>query len=231
MGFYKVDKSWLKTHDMFLRKGSIISNYIIEQIENDENYAQILRRLCRYMTIDPISAKSKDYAGNIVVQKDLKDSLFISTKEGTYFDYVDDKGETVSTTSKQCLFNESFNQEMKRIEQCFIFIHNYRNKPVREDVGEIYIRIDVIIPNKYDNIIDYDSKMNIKRGECISFIIDDLLNHRTITDTKYSKYTGNIKFELVDCYNERLTKTSDGIVYTLVYSLATARGEILNGNL
>lgn len=225
MGFFKMDNSWYRTHDMFLRKGCLVTNYIIEKIDKDVTYGQSIRRLCRYMTVDPLAKKSVDLKGNTVLQEDLQDSLLVSTKEG-YHDT-----EAMTTEINQCLFNESFDQEMKAVEQCYIFIHNYRNRPLSNDEGEIYVRIDVIIPNKYDTINDFDSEMTIKRGSAICFLVDDMLNHRTIEDKKYSKFTGDIKFELVDNGSLRLTKTSDGVVYSLVYALKTARGEIFNGNL
>lgn len=231
MGFFKMDKSWYKTHDMFLRKGCIVTNYILDKIDNDENYAQVIRRLCRYMTVDPLAMKSKDYAGNLVEQPDLKDSLLIATTEGTFFNYVDENGAEQQFKSKQCLFNESFDQGMKRSDQCFVFVHNYRNKPTSQSDGEIDVRIDVVIPNKYDEINDFDTGMKIKRGGAIAILIDDMLNHRVIEDEKYSKYLGNIEFEFLDFGSVRLTKTSDGIVYSLIYRLRTARGEIYNGNL
>lgn len=229
MGFFKMDKSWYRTHDMFLRKGSLITNYMIDRIENDENYSQIIKRLFRYMTVDPIAKKSLTYKGEDIIQPDLKDSLMSYTTEGTQSDLVDKEGKIITT--KPCLFNKSFNQEMKISEQCFIFVHNYRNRPLQDERGEIFVRIDVVIPDKYDDIYDFDSGMTIKRGMAISFIIDDMLNNRTISDKKFSEYLGNIKFNLYDTYNARLTKTSDGIVYSLLYSLTTARGDIFNGNL
>ena len=32
MGFFNTDVSWMKTHDIFLRKGSLIVNYMIDRI-------------------------------------------------------------------------------------------------------------------------------------------------------------------------------------------------------
>lgn len=229
MGFYNMDKSWYKTHDMFLRKGSLITNYMIDRINNDEVYSQIIKRLFRYMTVDPIAMKSVNYNDDEVLQPNLKDGLMEHTTEGTQSDEEDSYG--VKITTNPCMFNKSFNQNMKISEQCFLFIHNYRNKPTHEDRGEIYVRIDIVVPDKYDDIYDFDSGMTIKRGSAMSFVIDDLFNNRTITDEKFSNYLGNIKFQLQDYGSVRLTKTNDGIVYSLLYALTTARGDILNGNL
>ena len=150
--------------------------------------------------------------------------------EGTRLEIVD--GEKISTIKpKPVLYNGGFNQEMKTIDQCYVFVHNYRNNPVGKDTGLIYVRIDIIIPDKYDKILDFDSGLTIKRGDALCFLIDDLFNKRVIKDEKFSKYLGNLKFNLYDNYNARLTKTSDGAIYTLIYTLTTPTMEILNGNL
>lgn len=231
MGFFSLDDSWFKTHDIFLRKGSLIVNYMIDQIECGE-YSQLLKRLCRYMTIDPIAMQSNDYSGNQVNQPDLKDSLLISSTEGTRLEELDSQSEKISSINpKPCLYNGMFNQEMKLIDQCYVFVHNYKNYPVRDDLGVIYVRIDVIVPNKYDDIYDFDSELTIKRGDAICFLIDDLFNNREIKDKKYVKYMGNLRFKLSDNGVARLTKTSDSIVYSLMYTLNTPRGDIYNGNI
>ena len=234
MGFFNTDVSWMKTHDVFLRKGSLIVNYMIDRIENDEEYSQMIRRLCRYMTIDPLAFKSTyiNAKGEEVEQKqlDLKDSLCVSSFEGTRLEIVDGE-KTTTIKPKPVLYNGGFNQEMKTIDQCYVFVHNYRNNPVGKDTGLIYVRIDIIIPDKYDKILDFDSGLTIKRGDALCFLIDDLFNKRVIKDEKFSKYLGNLKFNLYDNYNARLTKTSDGAIYTLIYTLATPTMEILNGNL
>lgn len=231
MGFLSLDNSWYKTHDIFLRKGGFLVNYVIDRIDKDEEYSQLIRRLCRYMSLNPYAKKSKDYGNNIIIQNDLKDSLLQPTSEGTFFDYEDEKGENQVFKSKKTLYNSGFDQEMKRIDQCYIFVHNYRTRPTSINSGEIYIRIDIIIPNKYDDIIDFESGMTFKRGDSIAILIDDMLSHKTIDDEKYVDYVGNLEFMLVDYGSIRLTKTSDGVLYSLVYNIKTARGEINNGNI
>lgn len=234
MGFFNTDTSWLKTHDIFLRKGSLVVNYIIDKIEHDEQYSQMIRRLCRYMTIDPLAFKSMyiNAKGEKVEQKqiDLKDSLCISSFEGTKLEIME--GEKISVIKpKPVLYNGGFNQEMKTIDQCYVFVHNYRNKIIGNDSGMIYVKVDIIIPDKYDKILDFDSGLTIKRGDALCFLIDDLFNKRMIKDEKFSKYLGNLKFSLYDNYSTRLAKTSDGTIYTLIYALPTPTMEIFNGNL
>lgn len=226
MGFFNTDNSWFRKHDVFLRKGSLIVNYMIDKIENDEEYQQIIRRLCRYMTQDPLAMVSNSYSGKRVNQPDLKDSLSVASDEG-----ILESEEYEPVKPKPCLYNGGFNQEIKTIEQCYIFINNYRNNPIQDDLGKIYVRIDIIVPSKYDMIFDFDSGLNIHRGDTLCFLIDDLFNRRVIEDEKYEKYIGNLTFKLEDNYTARLTKTSDGIVYSLLYSLATPRGQVLNGNI
>lgn len=231
MGFFIDDSSWFDTHDIFLRKGSLIVNYIIDKIERDSSYAQVLRRLLRYMTINPLGAKSLDYSNNEIIQEDLKDSLLNYSYEGTLVKHIDDNGKVIKSKSEPCLYNGMFSQDMKIIDQCFVFIHNYRNKPIKKDNGLIYVRIDIIIPDKYDNILDIDSGLTVKRGQVIAFLIDDLINKKEIKDEFYADYLGNLSLNLLDNSNTRLTKTSDGVVYSLIYALDTPKGEIMNGNI
>lgn len=226
MGFFNTDNSWFRKHDIFLRKGSLIVNYMIDRIENDKEYQQIIRRLCRYMTKDPLAMISENYSGERIKQPDLKDSLLVGSSEGLI-----DIRESEEVKPKPCLYNGGFNQEIKTIEQCYVFIHNYRNNPVQDDIGRICVRIDIIVPNKYDMIYDFDSGLTIHRGDALCFLLDDLFNHRVVEDEIYEKYIGNLRFKLEDNYTARLTKTSDGMVYSLIYSLSTPRGEILNGNI
>lgn len=234
MGFFNTDTSWFKTHDIFLRKASLIINYMIEKIDTDEEYSQIIKRLCRYMTKDPLALKSTyvNAKGEEVLQKqlDLKDSLLISSSEGTKLERkIDDKVSVVYP--KPVLCNGSFNQEMKTIDQCYVFVHNYRNVPGYREMGSIHVRIDIIIPDKYDDIIDLESGLMVKRGDVLCFLINDLFNQRTIKNETFSKYLGNLKFKLYENYISRLTKTGDGVVYSLLYTVNTPVMEVLNGNL
>lgn len=231
MGFFDMDESWYNRHNMFLRKGSLICNYVIDKIDNDEMFGQAIRRFCRYLTINPLSTKSVDLAGNEIIQGDLKDSLQIQSTEGSPngFNQIDDV--SADKISNQCLFNGSFNQEIKRMEQCYIFVHNYQNRPRGNDMGDIYIRIDIIIPDKYDNVYDPSFDLYIKRGDALCILIDDMLNQNEIKDERYKELIGDVKFVLKDNGKERLTKTSDGVVYSLIYQISMSSARVMNGNL
>lgn len=218
-----MDEGWYKTHSIFLRKGSIVCDYVINKIDKEPETSQSIRRLCRYMTKDPLSTKSVDSAGNKVLQSDLVDSLREHTKEGNI-------NETKHIPTP-CLINGSFDMNMKTIEQCYIFVHNHVNKYNGNDMGDTYIRIDIIIPDRYDNIIDPESEFEFKRGDALCFLIDDMLNEHIIEDEKYSKYIGNLKFEFCGNTKERLTKSTDGIIYSLTYKLASGKGRVANANL
>lgn len=231
MGFFDVDTSWYNPHSIFIRKGSLLSNYVVDKIDNDEVYGQLIRRLCRYLTIDPLSSKSVDLSGKEVYQADLKDSLLDNSIEGTETIVGEKTNLGKQDVSNQCLFNASFNQEIKRMEQCYIFVHNTQNRPSGRDMGDIYIRIDIIVPDKYDTIYDPSSDFDIKRGDALCFLIDDMLNERTITDSRYTDIIGDAKFELAHNSKERLTKTSDDIVYSLIYKIPVNRMRVMNGNL
>lgn len=233
MGFFDMDTSWYNLRSVFIRKGSLVCNYIIERIDNDEKYSQLIRRLCRYLTINPLSTKSVDLSNKQVLQPELKDSLQIISKEGTGMDVPTDSGVIydVEKISPVCLCNGSFNQNIKVSEQCYIFVHHYNSRPNSDDIGMCYFRIDVLIPDRYDKIYDPDSDVYIKRGDAICFLIDDMLHKNQIEDTKYRYLIGDTAFELVDYSITRLAKTSDGVVYSLIYKLPIIRTKDYNGNL
>lgn len=227
-GLFDIDSSWYNKHNIFLRKSSLVCNYVIEMIDNDEMYSQLLKRLCRYLTTNPLAPKSKDLSGKIVYQKDLQDSLQEQSSEGTNI-IIEDNNVDVDNISNQCLFNGSFNQEMKRMEQCYIFVHNYQNRVRTDEMGDIYIRIDIIIPDKYDTIYDANTQLKIKRGDAICILIDDMLNNQPIKDEKYKDLIGDTTFKFLDNGKERLTKTSDGIIYSLVYKVPVSASRVHNG--
>ena len=52
-------------------KVSLIEKYICEKIDE----CQEIKRLCRYMTLDPLELMALDYTNEIVEQPDLQDSL------------------------------------------------------------------------------------------------------------------------------------------------------------
>lgn len=232
MGFFDMDTSWYNLHSIFIRKGSLITNYVIDKIDNDDKYGQLIRRLCRYLTLDPLSTKSVDLSNKPILQKDLQDSLQVISKEGTGL-IPEDKSVVydVEKISPVCLFNGSFNQNIKVAEQCYIFVHDYHSKPRHDDIGDVYFRIDVIIPDRYDKVYDPDSDIYIKRGDAICFLIDDMLHKNQITDDKYRYLIGDTAFELVDYTKLRLAKTSDGVVYSLTYKLPIIRTRDYNGNI
>ena len=71
---YIIDKDAEKSTK--LSRASILTKYLCVHI--DEN--QDIRRLCRYLTLEPLAEYAIDYDGNIMLQPDLQDSLLDKTK-------------------------------------------------------------------------------------------------------------------------------------------------------
>jgi hypothetical protein len=84
-------------------------------------------------------------------------------------------------------------------------------------MGDMLFAVNIIVPNKYDDIEDADTGMELKKGQVICFLVDDMLQNHIIEHPDYANFIGNIKFQLYDNIISRLTKTGDGILYTLVY--------------
>ena len=52
------------------RRAPYVVDYLMQVLDCQE-----VRRLCRYLTLDPLADEAMDYDGNIVAQPDLVDSL------------------------------------------------------------------------------------------------------------------------------------------------------------
>ena len=65
---YIIDKDAEKSTK--LDRASILTKYLCINI--DEN--QDIRRLCRYLTLEPLAEYAMDYDDNVIMQPDLQDS-------------------------------------------------------------------------------------------------------------------------------------------------------------
>lgn len=193
-----LNKNFGNTYSTKLRKDLYIFNYLIDLINNDQQ----LKRLFRYMTAEPLAKKSKNLSGEVKIQPDLIEKLDKKNTEGN-----------------KILFNGAFNPDMQIESQTYCFIHNNGSTFAvkKEGWNTSYFTMEIIIPEDYNTIIDIDTKMEIPRGEAICIILADLLDGKYINDKNYIPYTGNREFSLTDRHQSRLSKTSDGIVYTMIF--------------
>ena len=191
---------WKLTKSQKIRRSDYIIDMIAEKIDNN----QYIKRFMRYYSTNPLSKKGF-IKNRIVIQKDLKDSL------------LEDSNEINNIESKKCLFTYGFNDDIVVDEQNYIFIEN--KKIIYDNVNKMaimYLTISILVPDVYLELRDNDCDYIIRRYKIIANTIENMLGDYTVDD-KYSKYIGNIKFELTDYNEDRLSRNSNKIFTTLVY--------------
>ena len=191
---------WKLTKSQKIRRSDYIIDMIAEKIDNN----QYIKRFMRYYSKNPLSKKGF-IKNRIVIQKDLKDSL------------LEDSNEINNIESKKCLFTYGFNDDIVVDEQNYIFIEN--KKIIYDNVNKMatmYLTISILVPDVYLELRDNDCDYIIRRNKIIANTIENMLGDYTVDD-KYSKYIGNIKFELTDYNEDRLSNNSNKILTTLVY--------------
>ena len=191
---------WKLTKSQKIRRSDYIIDMIAEKIDNN----QYIKRFMRYYSKNPLSKKGF-IKNRIVIQKDLKDSL------------LEDSNEINNIESKKCLFTYGFNDDIVVDEQNYIFIEN--KKIIYDNVNKMatmYLTISILVPDVYLELRDNDCDYTIRRNKIIANTIENMLGDYTVDD-KYSKYIGNIKFELTDYNEDRLSRNSNKILTTLVY--------------
>lgn len=191
---------WKLTKSQKIRRSDYIIDMIAEKIDNN----QYIKRFMRYYSTNPLS-KQGFIKNRTVIQKDLKDSL------------LEDTNEINNIESKKCLFTYGFNDDIVVDEQNYIFIEN--KKIIYDNVNKMatmYLTISILVPDVYLELRDNDCDYTIRRNKIIANTIENMLGDYTVDD-KYSKYIGNIKFELTDYNEDRLSNNSNKILTTLVY--------------
>ena len=224
MGYsLNLNQSIENTISMKLRRNSILTSYIVNDINGKgkrvstqeqtryNNIAQMIKRYMVYQTVNPLAFKSTNNSGVLVPQPDINYDLTI-----------------VNGTTKKCLFNGSFSDETPTSDQCYIFVYNtsnsYRKTP--DGWSTLNFNISIIIPDLYDNVIDADSGINVKRGDMLSILISDLIDEYTIDNNDYVPYVGNVQFKLIGSNVSRLANSGSNVIYTLGYELKAYGGRV-----
>lgn len=175
---YIIDKDAEKSTK--LSRASILTKYLCVNIDESQD----IRRLCRYLTLEPLAEYAIDYDGNIIMQPDLQDSLLDKTK--------------VDVVSKGCeeriLFRTMFANKVIESLHPLIYVycdeinfHNQRNGS--QAVGTMLFYIDIVYDIATEELYDWE-----QRSWSIGQIIMDMFDSVPITDEEYTKLVGNITF-------------------------------------
>lgn len=219
--YNQLNNQYLNTKSRFLRLPSIICSYVVGLIdgtidlsglEYEKDFKEIskkMKRVLAYNTDNPFAKVGKDLLGNSKIQKDITDSLLITK---------------VNNESNKCLFNGIINTDVKVEERNLCFVSDLKATRLGEGLGKIRICISFTCADDYDNIkFLEESNITIKRGTCFLSLLDDMLNKHTIEQQEYVDCLGNLTFEFIDTYKERVSNTNGDMIYSSVYDVITTR--------
>ena len=175
---YIIDKDAEKSPK--ISRAYILTKYLCVNIDESQD----IRRLCRYLTLEPLAEYAIDYDGNIIMQPDLQDSLLDKTK--------------VDVVSKGCveriLFRTMFANKVIESLNPLIYVycdeinfHNHRNGS--QAIGTMTFYIDIVYDIATEELYDWE-----QRSWSIGQIIMDMFDSVPITDEEYTKLVGNITF-------------------------------------
>lgn len=210
-----VNAKYLGSSSNKLRRVPFIENYLCEMIDCQE-----VRRLCRYLTLDPLADFALDYDGNIVEQPDLNDTLLEVVK----------KDKVSKGTDGVILDNHMFTTDVMDSSRVLIFAYcsdivfsEGASKFGSSSMGYQLFKIDIVYPLGVDALCG-----GLKRSWAIATIITDLIDEMSITDPSYVKHTGNVKFEFKEqgASNRKLAPNTDLGVLTIPFVVSVPSGRI-----
>ena len=210
-----INAKYLGSSSNKLRRVPFIENYLCEMIDCQE-----VRRLCRYLTLDPLADFALDYDGNVVEQPDLNDTLLEVVK----------KDKVSKGTDGVILDNHMFTTDVMDSSRVLIFAYcsdivfsEGASKFGSSSMGYQLFKIDIVYPLGVDALCG-----GLKRSWAIATIITDLIDEMSITDPSYVKHTGNVKFEFKEqgASNRKLAPNTDLGVLTIPFVVSVPSGRI-----
>lgn len=163
-------------------KVSLIEKYICEKIDE----CQEIKRLCRYMTLDPLEIWALDYDNQVVQQPDLEDSL--------------SKPILRDKVSKGCeeriIIPLMFGGDVLDSLHPFIYVYCDQVSFATEregasSIGSLHFTIDIVYDMGTEELADWS-----RRSWVIAGYIMDLFDEVVITEPEYVDKVGNLKFSL-----------------------------------
>ena len=210
-----INAKYLGSSSNKLRRVPFIENYLCEMIDCQE-----VRRLCRYLTLDPLADFALDYDGNIVEQPDLNDTLLEVVK----------KDKVSKGTDGVILDNHMFTTDVMDSSRVLIFAYcsdivfsEGASKFGSSSMGYQLFKVDIVYPLGVDALCG-----GLKRSWAIATIITDLIDEMSITEPSYVKHTGNVKFEFKEqgASNRKLAPNTDLGVLTIPFVVSVPSGRI-----
>lgn len=210
-----INAKYLGSQSNKLRRVPIIEQYLCEIIDCQE-----IRRLVRYMTLDPLADFALDYNNKLVQQPDLQDSLM----EVALHDIVSNGTDGVA------LDNHMFTNEVMDSSRVLIFVYcsdivfsEGASKFGSSSMGYQLFTVDIVYPLSVDRLCD-----GLKRSWAIATIITDRVDEMSVTNPEYVQNIGNIKFEFKEqrASNRKLAPNTDLGILSIPFVVSVPSGRI-----
>ena len=207
--------AYLKKHttsSLKTSKVSLIEKYMCEKIDE----CQEIKRLCRYLTLDPLELMALDYANLIVEQPDLHDSLCNSI--------IKDK--VSQGCEERIIIPLMFSGEVADSLHPAIYVYcNQVSFATEQDggstIGSLHFVVDIVYDMGTEELADWS-----RRSWTIAGYIMDLFDEVVITESEYVDKVGNVKFMLSsnNIRNMKLAPNTTMGVLTIPFVVITNGG-------
>lgn len=210
-----INAKYLGSQSNKLRRVPIIEQYLCEIIDCQE-----IRRLVRYMTLDPLADFALDYDNRLIQQPDLQDSLM----EVALHDIVSNGTDGIA------LDNHMFTNEVMDSSRVLIFVYcsdivfsEGASKFGSSSMGYQLFTVDIVYPLSVDKLCD-----GLKRSWAIATIITDRVDEMSVTNPEYVQNIGNIKFEFKEqrASNRKLAPNTDLGILSIPFVVSVPSGRI-----
>lgn len=215
IGLKDINAKYLGSQSNKLRRVPFIEEYLCQIIDCQE-----IRRLVRYVTLDPLADFALDYDNNIIEQPDLQDSLLEVV--------INDK---VSVgTEGIALDNHMFTTDVVDTSKVLIFVYcsdivfsEGASKFGSSSMGYQLFTIDIVYPLSIDRLCN-----GLKRSWAIATIICDKIDEMSVVDSEYVRNIGNVKFEFKEqrASNKKLAPNTDLGILTIPFVVSVPSGRI-----
>ena len=176
------------TKTQFIYKSGLLSNYVAYRLDNNQN----IKRYLTYYTINPLGDKGLTKDNKIINQPDVEDSLIDSQ-----------------------IYDGMFNEYMEELHKCQIYIHTYKGK-VDSEWATIYIAVNILVPKVFEKLANFGEKRSFAIASEIEDMFQDICIAKDTAEDYMINKLGNLKFEVTQFENSRLSKTNNIVVNTMI---------------
>lgn len=198
------------SNSLKISRTSTIIKYICKNIDNNQE----VKRLCRYITTDPIADFALDYDNKVVQQPDLKDSLLSTVKRDKVSNGCNDR----------VMYTTIFTDKVMETLHPLIYVYCdqvsfYNERGGTKTIGTMLFYVDIIYDINTEELADFQHRSWII-GQQIMQMFDGV----TIIEPEYVDKVGNISFKGGEqpIINKKLSpNTSLGILSIPLYAYVT----------